>query len=107
MKYMIKEKNSILQQYGFEWDTFATDESIEGWQQVYSHGSDNYGHDNLYCLWVNICPKDNTIYFYDEFDCGGELWSDEEAIPDDMDIESEEFIQWLDNLIAEQIERWN
>lgn len=95
MKYLIKEKNSILQQYGYKWDTFATTNSIEGWQKIYHH--------DMYDLWVMICPFQEKIYFYDEYDCGGMIWEDEEDIPYDMCIESKEFIEWLDDLIDSKI----
>lgn len=98
MKYMIKEKTSILQQYGFEWDTFATNKSIEGWQKIYHFDTYDY-------LWVNVCPKDEKVYLRDEYNSG--VWEHEENIPYDMNIESEEFIEWLDGLIYNLIDGWD
>lgn len=98
MKYMIKEKSSILQQYGFEWTTFYTDGKIKGWQNLYHH--------DIYYLWVNVCPEDKKVYLYKEYDCddcSGEVWEGEEDIPYDMNIESEKFIEWLDKLIDSKI----
>lgn len=50
-----------------------------------------------------VCPFQEKVYFYDEYDCGGKIWEDEEDIPYDMDIESEKFIEWLDKLIDSKI----
>lgn len=88
-------KNHFLTKYGYDYKN----RTVTGLKTpVYQN---TYAHDNgLEYLWVDISLSTRTIYLYNEYECGGELWRREEIIPDYIDIENEhEFIDWLDELI--------
>lgn len=51
-------------------------------------------------LWVTVDLKNNMVYLYNEYDCGGMLWSRDVKIPDDIRNDTDTFMDWLDDLIG-------
>lgn len=58
-------------------------------------------HNEIEVLWITVNPQERKVHLYNEWDCGGELWSREYDIPQDV-LESEsEFVDWLDEKIGD------
>ena len=60
-------------------------------------------HDDIYTLWVNVSLRDRKVYFYDEYDCGGEISSYTSKIPDYISLYDSSFIAWLRSEIEDCI----
>lgn len=59
-------------------------------------------HDGLYYLWVAIDTQNRKIHYYAEYECGGEVKTGIEDIPEDIKIEDEDgFMTWLDENATE------
>lgn len=89
-------RNKLLESEGFEQENY----SAEGYDCDYEKV---IPHDDMYVLYVDVSFKDRKVYFYDEYDCGGEVRSYISDIPDSIDLESSSFIQWLRDEIEEYI----
>lgn len=56
--------------------------------------------DGTYCLWVTVSFRDNKLYLYNEFDCGGLLWKRDCDIPQNALEDCDKFIEWLDEKVG-------
>lgn len=90
--YIVKEL--ILQ--GF----YPEKRSAEGYECDWEKIID---HDDIYRLWVSISLKNRKIYFYDEYECGGMISNFAINIPEDIDLNDCEFVEWLNEKIEENI----
>lgn len=88
--------NKLLESEGFELE----DHSPEGYDCDYEKV---IPHDDIYSLWVNVSLRDRKVYFYDEYDCGGEIGSYTTKIPEDIYLWDYSFIYWLRNEIEDYI----
>lgn len=50
-------------------------------------------------LWITVNPQERKVYLYNEWDCGGELWSRNYKIPQSVLENETEFVDWLDDKI--------
>lgn len=51
----------------------------------------------LYYMWISIDTDNKKVYYYVEYDCGGEVSRRNIDIPDDINIYNEHaFMEWLD-----------
>lgn len=88
--------NKLLESEGFELE----DHSPEGYDCDYEKV---IPHDDIYCLYVNVSLRDRKVYFYDEYDCGGEISNYTARIPEDIYLWDYSFICWLRNEIEDYI----
>ena len=51
-------------------------------------------------LWVTVSFRDNKLYLYNEFDCGGLLWKRDCDISKDVLDDCDKFIDWLDEEVG-------
>jgi len=102
MGYILNDKHKkdhYLLKYGFEWDNSPVAGNKPAFERGYSH------HDTLEFAYVSVNLEDKLINIYNEYDCGGLLWEQEDTIPDNIDIDDEqEFITWLDNYVTETLD---
>lgn len=88
--------NKLLESEGFKLE----DHSPAGYDCDYEKV---IPHDDIYTLWINVSLKDRKVYFYDEYDCGGEISSYTSKIPDDISLYDSSFIIWLRSEIEDCI----
>lgn len=88
--------NRWLEAEGFKLEAY----SAEGYDCDYEKV---IPHDDIYILYIDVSLRDRKVYFYEEYDCGGEVSSYVATIPGDMDLWSSSFICWLNEEIEEYI----
>lgn len=57
-------------------------------------------HEDVECLWVTVSLERNTVYLYNEYQCGGMIWSRDETIPEEVRHDADALIDWLDELVG-------
>lgn len=77
----------------FEYGKRSGPRDENGYTRIFDNNSE--------CLWVTVSPKDNKVYLYNEYNCGGMLWDRTIDIPEEMlNASKQDFIDWLDNEIG-------
>lgn len=89
--------NTYLTTLGFEYGKRSGAQGEEGYTKTIAHNEDEV-------LWITVNLQKKKVYLYNEWDCGGELWSATYDIPESI-LNSESiyenrirFIDWLDKI---------
>lgn len=102
MGYVLDDKSKeqhYLIKYGFSWDNSPVAGNVPAFERGFSH---NNGLEFAYVA-INLACK--TVSIYNEYDCGGLLWQQDDIIPDNIDTDDEkEFITWLDAYVTDTLD---
>lgn len=81
---------AFLLNLGFEYNLYGKEDYIK-----------TINHNEIEVLWITVNPQESKVYLYNEWDCGGELWSRKYDIPQDVLENESDFMDWLDEKIGD------
>ena len=81
-----------LIELGFKYGKTSGPKNETGYTKTIQHNENEI-------LWITINPQEKKVYLYNEWDCGGELWSRTHDIPESILEDKIELINWLDEII--------
>ena len=56
-------------------------------------------HSGNETLWITVSLRDNKVYLYNEWDCGGMLWNKTLDIPEEALANKNTFVDWLEEKV--------
>lgn len=80
---------AFLLKLGFEYKQYGKEEYTK-----------TIHHNEIETLWITVNPQERKVYLYNEWDCGGELWSRDYDIPQSALENDKKFVDWLDEKIG-------
>lgn len=86
----LDSKYAFLLNLGFEYNRFGKEDYIK-----------TINHNEIEVLWITVNLQERKVYLYNEWDCGGELWSREYDIPEEILSNEKDFVDWLDEKIGD------
>lgn len=85
---------AFLINLGFKYRESNGINGMSGYVKTISHNENEV-------LWITVNPQKRKVHLYNEWDCGGELWSRKYDIPQDVLENENDFVDWLDEKIGD------
>lgn len=83
---------NFLTELGFNYGEKSGPQGQSGYTKTVSHNGNEV-------LWITINTQEKKVYLYNEWECGGKLWSITYDIPESIFKDEMKFINWLDEII--------